>query len=130
MLQGDGQISIGTIGPIDCAAVASDDHNMLAALQRREGESLADLLQRLDDVTERARRGADAGGLLGPLESEASTTERDLIVGNARRREAVDRLRSAAGRILRASPELKRLLDNAGARVVSDRAGTAPEVSR
>ncbi|WP_395694337.1 hypothetical protein [Nocardioides sp.] len=56
---------------------------------------LAALLQRLDDVTERARRGADVGGLLGPLESEASTTERDLIVGNARRREAVDRLRTA-----------------------------------
>jgi len=54
VLQGDGQISIGTIGPIDCAAVASDDHNMLAALQRREGESLADLLQRLDDALKRA----------------------------------------------------------------------------
>ena len=56
---------------------------------------LAALLQRLDDVTQRAQRGADVGGLLGPLESDASTTERDLIVGNARRREAVDRLRTA-----------------------------------
>ena len=56
---------------------------------------LAALLQRLDDVTARAQRGADVGGLLGPLESDASTTERDLIVGNARRRDAVDRLRTA-----------------------------------
>jgi len=56
---------------------------------------LAALLQRLDDVTARAQRGADVGGLLGPLESDASTTERDLIVGNARRRDALDRLRTA-----------------------------------
>ena len=56
---------------------------------------LAALLQRLDDVTARAQRVPDVGGLLGPLESDASTTERDLIVGNARRRDAVDRLRTA-----------------------------------
>ena len=55
---------------------------------------LAGLLLRLDEVTERARRGADVGGLLGPLESDAATMERDLIVGNARRREARDQLRT------------------------------------
>lgn len=38
-------------------------------------------------------------------------------------------LLKAAGRIVRASPELKRLPDDAGARVVPDQAGTAPEVS-
>jgi len=58
-------------------------------------ERLAALLQRLADVADRAQRGADVGGLLGPLEADASTFERDLIVGNARRREARDRLETA-----------------------------------
>ncbi len=47
-LASDAQISIGTIGPIPCAAVASDENNMLAALVRRPGESLPQLLERLD----------------------------------------------------------------------------------
>lgn len=48
-LQGDGaQFSIGAIGPIQCAAVASDDYNMQAALVRRQGETLQHLLARLD----------------------------------------------------------------------------------
>jgi hypothetical protein len=54
VLQGNGQISVGEIGPIPCGAVASDDHNMLAALQRRKGESLMQLLQRLDAALLRA----------------------------------------------------------------------------
>lgn len=49
-----GQISIGEIGPIECAAVASNDHNMQVALQRRPKESLAELLQRLDAALKRA----------------------------------------------------------------------------
>lgn len=36
------------------AAVASDDHNMLAALVRRDGESLMELLQRLDAAVDKA----------------------------------------------------------------------------
>jgi len=58
-------------------------------------ERLAALLQRLAALTDRAQRGADVGGLLAPLESDASTFERDLIVGNARRRDARDQLGSA-----------------------------------
>ena|SRR3990172_4054432 len=54
VLHGGGQISVGEIGPIPCAAVASDDHNMLAALQRRKGETLMQLLQRLDAALLRA----------------------------------------------------------------------------
>ena len=54
VLQGGGQISVGEIGPIQCAAVANDDHNMLAALQRRKGETLMQLLQRLDAALLRA----------------------------------------------------------------------------
>ena len=36
---------------------------------------------RAADVTARAQRGADVGGLLGPLEQDAARLERDLIVG-------------------------------------------------
>lgn len=50
-LEGDApQISIGAIGPIQCAAVAADPHNMLAALVRRPGETLQQLLERLDEA--------------------------------------------------------------------------------
>ncbi|MGV1009273.1 MAG: hypothetical protein ACOYBY_11790 [Dermatophilaceae bacterium] len=46
---------------------------------------LTRLEQRLLDVTDRAKRGADVGGLLGPLEFDAAGTERDLIVGAGQR---------------------------------------------
>ncbi|MEI2766278.1 MAG: hypothetical protein V9F82_11420 [Dermatophilaceae bacterium] len=53
----------------------------------REGGRM--LLQRLEqrllDVTDRAKRGADVGGLLAPLEYDAAAAERDLIVGAGRR---------------------------------------------
>jgi hypothetical protein len=38
-------------------------------------------------LTDKAERGGDIGGLLGPLEIQAARLERDLIVGNARRRQ-------------------------------------------
>ena len=53
-LAGEGQISIGTIGPIACAAVANDQHNMLAALVRRPDETLKQLLERLDRAVQLA----------------------------------------------------------------------------
>jgi len=37
-----------------CAAIASDEHNMLAALVGRRGESLPDLLDRLDAAVAKA----------------------------------------------------------------------------
>ena len=39
------------------------------------------------DLTERDKRGADIGGLIGPLEIDAARAERDLIVGAATRKE-------------------------------------------
>jgi len=54
VLHGDGQISLGSIGPIACAAVASDEHNMLAALVRRPDETLQQLLKRLDRAVQLA----------------------------------------------------------------------------
>jgi len=61
----------------------------------------AALLDRLDnrtaDVLARAQRGADVGGLLGPLEQDAARTERDLIVGaSTRRADAHDEARAKA----------------------------------
>ncbi len=43
-----GEITVGAIGPIECAATAADGHNALAMLVRREGETLNALLRRLD----------------------------------------------------------------------------------
>jgi hypothetical protein len=44
----DGEITIGTLVPVGCVAIAADGHNSLAMLKRREGETLAQLLARLD----------------------------------------------------------------------------------
>ena len=49
-----GQISIGAIGPIKCAAVASDEYQCYAMLQRRPGETLQQLLERLDAAIDTA----------------------------------------------------------------------------
>ncbi|TQJ17834.1 hypothetical protein FB475_1963 [Kribbella jejuensis] len=46
-----------------------------------------DLDRRLIDLADRNKRGADIGGLIGPLEADAAKTERDLIVGAATRKE-------------------------------------------
>ena len=43
---------------------------------------------RLGETLEKAKRGADVGGLVGPLEADAARAERDLIVGSATRAEA------------------------------------------
>ena len=48
LISSGGQISLGDIEPIPCAAIANDEHNCLAMLKRRQGESLRDLLVRLD----------------------------------------------------------------------------------
>ncbi|QNE18912.1 hypothetical protein F1D05_14580 [Kribbella qitaiheensis] len=58
-----------------------------------------DLDRRVTDLTDRAKRGADVGGLIGSLEMDAARTERDLIVGGATRRErAADVARARAVR--------------------------------
>ena len=59
------------------------------------------MLDRLDsrvaDVLARVKRGADVGGLLGPLEQDAARAERDLIVGASNRRaDAHDEARARA----------------------------------
>ena len=51
-------------------------------------EHLARLDRRVADLVERARRGADVGGIIGPLEIDLATLERDLIVAAAERANA------------------------------------------
>jgi hypothetical protein len=46
------------------------------------------LARRLKELADKASRGGDVGGLLGALEIDAATFERDLIVNGARRRDA------------------------------------------
>jgi hypothetical protein len=54
LIDSGGQISVGGIGPVKCAAVASDDEQCLAMLQRRPGETLRQLLERLDAAIDTA----------------------------------------------------------------------------
>lgn len=61
---------------------------------------LADLDRRAADLVERAQRGADVGGMVGPLETETAIAERDLIVAAATRRDtARDRARAEQLRV-------------------------------
>lgn len=45
-----GDISIGPVGSITCAAAATDGANCLAMLVRRDGETLNALMKRLDQA--------------------------------------------------------------------------------
>ena len=48
LIEDGGDITVGKLGEIDCAASAADGHNMLALLARRDGETISALLKRLD----------------------------------------------------------------------------------
>jgi len=48
LIDGGGQIMIGTVAPIHAAAVAHDGEKTLAMLRRRPGEPVPALLARLD----------------------------------------------------------------------------------
>jgi len=48
LIEDGGEITLGAVGGIECAATATDGHNALAMLVRREGETLNALLRRLD----------------------------------------------------------------------------------
>ena len=48
LIDGNGDITIGAVGPVRCAATAADEDQCLAMLVRRPGEPLVNLLQRLD----------------------------------------------------------------------------------
>ncbi len=54
LINGNGEVTLGRCGYVRCAATASDDDQGLAMLARRPGESLLELLQRLDAAIEDA----------------------------------------------------------------------------
>jgi hypothetical protein len=51
-----GEITVGEKFPIGCVAVAHGGHNSLAMLTRRKGESLIQLLVRLDQAIAKANK--------------------------------------------------------------------------
>jgi len=73
--------------------------DLIAAEPQNSRDSLSHKLAKLDarlvEMVDKAKRGADVGGLVGPLEADAARTERDLIVGAATRAEAVRDARRA-----------------------------------
>ena len=50
LIENGGNITIGDIGAVQCAAAACDEDNQLALLVKRDDESLLELLQRLDQA--------------------------------------------------------------------------------
>jgi hypothetical protein len=50
----DGEITLGQMYPVGCVAIANDGHNTLAMLVRRDEETLAQLLTRLDQAIAKA----------------------------------------------------------------------------
>ena len=58
------------------------------AAQQQAALEQARLARRLRELADKASRGGDVAGMLGPMEIDAATFERDLIVNGARRRDA------------------------------------------
>ncbi len=49
-----GEITVGTLAPVGCVTVASDEDCTYAMLRRRKGETLLQLLSRLDQAIDKA----------------------------------------------------------------------------
>lgn len=58
------------------------------AAQQQAALEQSRLARRLKELADKASRGGDVAGMLGPMEIDAATFERDLIVNGARRRDA------------------------------------------
>lgn len=54
LLNGNGEVTLGRIATIKCAATAADRDQQLAMLVRRKGETLGALLTRLDKAIDLA----------------------------------------------------------------------------
>jgi hypothetical protein len=88
--------------------------------QTAPGQQLRRLIGRLDDVTARAGRGADVGGLVPSLAADAARLERDLIVGAATRRDAqadLTRARRTRDELLAKGAEVLALVETCVAQV-------------
>jgi hypothetical protein len=53
LIDDGGEITLGAIGAVECAATAADANNALAMIVRRDGETLGALLKRLDKAIAR-----------------------------------------------------------------------------
>lgn len=81
---------------------------------------LGRLERRLTELTGKAQRGGDVGGLVGPWETDAAVAERDLIVAAATRRDAErDRARAETRRadLIARAEAVSRTADACAARV-------------
>jgi hypothetical protein len=65
------------------------------AAQQQAALEQSRLARRLREIADKASRGGDVAGMLGPMEIDAATFERDLIVNGARRRDAAALLQRA-----------------------------------
>lgn len=68
-----GEIRVGEKVPMGCLAVANDGHNSLAMLKRRNGETLIQLLTRLDHAIAKANK---EGVFTDEINSPADSTRR------------------------------------------------------
>lgn len=66
LINGHGQITIGRISRFIEAAVANDEHTTYAMLQRRHGESLVDLMTRLDQAVQKTIDNAEPVDEINP----------------------------------------------------------------
>lgn len=69
LIEDGGSISVGALDEIECAAAATDSHNAVAMLVRREGETFNALLKRLDKAIGTAWKSGvniDEVNALGP----------------------------------------------------------------
>jgi hypothetical protein len=99
--------------------------------RRRAEDHVASLASRLAAAVDKAGRGGDVGGVLGPIEVEAATLERDLIVGGVRRRESgalVARVRGERADLERRAGALRLLVDRCVATVAEAPRYAVPDV--
>jgi len=78
LIESDGQITLGHVHPIrHCVATAIDEAQCLAMLARRDGETLDDLLQRLDTaIADAYENGTFADEINAPAPAATSTRRR------------------------------------------------------
>lgn len=96
-LDPDAAAVLGRLKTLRATRVRVDEQLSLdpPALRARSQPKLDKFSKRLDAAVDKFERGADVGGLLGVLEADYASVERDLIVANATRREARGLLNSA-----------------------------------
>lgn len=102
------------------------------ALRAAPEAKLADLDVRVQELTEKHRRGGDIGGMIGPAEIEAARFERDLIVGGVERRRArglVERARELRADLESRETALTRLVDQCVSQVAPAPKYAVPDVA-